>query len=334
MATFGRRALAALLAMPALARPGAAQTGAGPSGAGQEEWPSRPILLLVGFPPGGPNDLVARVLAARLGEALGKPVIVENRPGANSNIAAAAVARAAPDGHTFLYNSSSIALSAAFSRTLTYDALRDLTPINGTATLPLVTVVEAGGPMRDAAEWAAAIRRRPGQLNYGSPGVGNLAHVGMAMILKNNGLDATHVPFRGSSEALTALIGGSIQFQLDSVNSPLGQIRAGRVRPLFVTSRQRSELLPEVPTARECGFGDMDVSGWQGIMGPAGLPSAIVARLGAEIGRAMASAPMRAALVAQGAYAIATTPPGYAAFLADEIARFKALADELAIRLD
>ena len=324
MGEFGRRALTALLAIPALAR----------SGRAQEEWPARPIQLIVGFQPGGPNDLVARVLAQRLSEGLGRPVIVENRPGANGNIAAAAVARGAPDGYTLLYNSSSVALSAAFYRNLAYDALRDLTAVNGTATLPLVTVVDANGPMRDAAGWAAQIRQRPGQLNYGSPGVGNLAHVGMAMILKNNGLDAIHVPFRGSSEALTALINGSIQFQLDSVNSPLGQIRAGRVRPLFVTSRQRSELLPDVPTAGECGLGDMDVSGWQGIMGPAGLPAGIVQRLGAEVARAMESPAMRDALSAQGAYAIASTPQQYAAFLSAEIARFKALAEELSIRLD
>jgi len=319
-----RRALAAMLATPALPRPGWAQ----------EEWPARPIQLIVGFPPGGPNDLIARVLAQRLSEGLGRPVVVENRPGANSNIAAAAVARAVPDGYTLLYNSSSIALSAAFYRNLTYDALRDLTAVNGTATLPLVTVVDANGPMRSAADWVAEVRRRPGALNYGSPGVGNLAHVGMAMILKRNGLDATHVPFRGSSEALTALISGNIQFQLDSVNSPLGQIRAGRVRPLFVTSRQRSELLPEVPTAQECGLGDMDVSGWQGIMGPAGLPSSIVQRLAVEVSRAMEAAPMRAALSAQGAYAIASAPAQYASFLVAEVARFKTLADELSIRLD
>lgn len=314
-----------LLAAPALLLASAARAQA---------WPSRPITLVVASPAGGGTDFAARLVAEPLGQRLGQSVIVENRPGANGNIAAAAVARAAPDGYALLYNSSSIALSAAFYRNLTYDALRDLTAVNGTATLPLVTVVDANGPMRDAAGWAAQIRQRPGQLNYGSPGIGNLAHVGMAMILKNNGLHATHVPFRGSSEALTALIGGSIQFQLDSVNSPLGQIRAGRVRPLFVTSRQRSELLPDVPTAGECGLGDMDVSGWQGIMGPAGLPAGIVQRLGAEVARAMASPAMRDALSAQGAYAIAGTPAQYAAFLSAEIARFRALADELSIRLD
>ena len=324
MMKLGRRALTSLLAVPTLARPGRTQ----------EEWPARPILMIVGFPPGGPNDLVARVLAQRLSEGLGRPVVVENRPGANSNIAAAAVARATPDGYTLLYNSSSLALSAAFYRNLAYDALRDLTPVNGTATLPLVMVVDANGPMRDAADWVAQLRQNPGQLNYGSPGIGNLAHVGIALILKRNGLDATHVPFRGSSEALTALIAGNIQFQLDSVNSPLGQIRAGRVRPIFVTSRQRSELLPEVPTTQDCGLGDMDVSGWQGIMGPAGLPPAIVQRLGTEVARAMASAPMREALATQGAYAIASTPQQYATFLSNEIARFKTLADELSIRLD
>lgn len=319
-----RRAAAGLVLPPAAARPAVAQ----------ERWPARPVQLVVGFAPGGPNDLVARVLAQRLTEQLGQPVLVENRPGANGNIAAAAVARAPPDGQTLLYNSSSLGLSAALSRNLPFDPLRDLLPVNGTATLPLVLVVESGFPAGDVRGWAAAVRARPGEMNYGSPGVGNLAHVGMAIILKTNGLEATHVPYRGSSEALTALLGGSTRFQLDSVNSPLGQIRAGRLRALVVTSRQRSAVLPEVPTLRESGMAEVDISGWQGVMAPAGTPATVVRRLGEEIARAMASGETQAALAAQGAYAIASSPAQYGAFLAAEIARFRTVAEDLGIQLD
>jgi tripartite-type tricarboxylate transporter receptor subunit TctC len=322
--TMTRRAVAGLILMPAVARMAAAQ----------EQWPSRPVQLVVGFAPGGPNDLVARLLAQRLTEQLGRPVLVENRPGANGNIAAASVARAAPDGHTLLYNSSSLGLSAALQRNLPFDPLRDLAPVNGTATLPLVLVVEDGFPARDFAGWAAAVRARPGHYNYGSPGVGNLAHIGMALVLKANGLEATHVPYRGSSEALTALLGGSTQFQLDSVNSPLGQIRAGRLRPLVVTSRRRSAVLPEVPTLAESGLAGVDISGWQGVMAPAGTPAPVVQRLGEEIARAMAGGEAQAALAAQGAYAIASSPAQYGAFLASEIARFKAVAEQLGLQLD
>lgn len=324
MITTRRRALAGLLLSPAMLGPAAAQ----------ENWPSRPVQLMVGFQPGGPNDLMARVLAQRLSEQFGRPVLVENRSGANGNIAATAVARSVPDGHTLLYNSSSLALNAAFNRNFQLDPLRDLAPVNGTATLPLVLVVESSFPASDPKGWVEQVKARPGFFNYGSPGVGNLAHVGMAMILKANGLDAVHVPYRGSSEALTSLLGGSTHFQLDSLNSPLGQIRAGRLKPLFVTSRQRSTLLPDVPTAQESGLGEVDVSGWQGIMAPAGTPAPIVSKLGAEIAKAMASEELRAALTAQGAYAIATTPEQYGTFLAGEVARFKVLADELGIRLD
>ena len=320
-----RRTAAGLLLSP---------VAAARSARAQERWPLRPVQLVVGFAPGGPNDLVARVLAQRLAEQLGQPVLVENRPGANGNIAAAGVARAAPDGHTLLYNSSSLGLSAALYRNLPFDPLRDLAPVNGTATLPLVLVVESGFPAGDFRGWAAAVRARLGELNYGSPGVGNLAHVGMAIILKANGLEATHVPYRGSSEALTALLGGSTRFQLDSVNSPLGQIRAGRLRPLVVTSRRRSAVLPEVPTLHESGMAEVDISGWQGVMAPAGTPAPVVHRLGEEIARAMNSGEAQGALAAQGAYAIASSPARYGAFLAAEIGRFKTVAEELGIQLD
>ncbi len=300
----------------------------------QSDWPSRPIQLVLGFPPGGPNDLVARALSQRLGEALKQSIVVENRPGANGNIAASAVARAAPDGYTFLYNSSSLALSPALYRNLPIDPLRDLVPVNGTATLPLVCIVEPSFPASNYREWVAQIKSHPGKFNYGSPGAGNLAHVAAAMLLKANGLDAVHVPHKGSSEALQSLIGGSTQFQFDSVNSPLGLIKAGRLKPLFVTSAQRSPVLPDVPTLAESGGPSISGSAWQGVMAPAKTPAAIVNRMSAEIARAMATAEMKSALAAQGAYSIASTPERYAAFFAEEIDRFKRTIDELGLKLD
>lgn len=300
----------------------------------QSEWPSRPIQLILGFPPGGPNDLVARALAQRLGDVLKQPIVVENRPGANGNIAAAAVARAAADGYTFLYNSSSLALSPALYRNLPIDPLRDLAPVNATATLPLVCIVAPSFPANNYREWVAQIKSHPGKFNYGSPGAGNLAHVAAAMLLKANGLDAVHVPHKGSSEALQSLIGGSTHFQFDAVNSPLGLIKAGRLKPLFVTSAQRSPALPDVPTLAESGGPTISGSAWQGVMAPAKTPAAIVNRMAAEISRVMATAEMKSALAAQGAYSIASTPERYAAFFAEEMDRFKRTIDDLGLKLD
>ena len=312
----------------------AATLAVAPPARAQSDWPARPITLILGFPPGGPNDLVARALALRLSELLKQQVQVDNRPGANGNIAAAAVARAAPDGHTFLYNSSSLALSPALYRKNLIDPLRELTPVNGTASLPLVCVVEAAFPAHNFREWAAQLRANPGRYNYGSPGIGNLAHVAPAMVLKENGLSAVHLPYKGSSEALQALVGGSTHFQFDAVNSPLALIKAGRVRPLFVTSAERSPVLPEVPTLAESGSKNLDLSAWQGVMAPAKTPPTLVQRFAAEIARVMHGAEMKAVLAAQGAYPIATSPEQYAAFFAGQMERFKKTVDDLELKLE
>lgn len=314
----------------------AASAGAASAGASwaQNAWPERPITLMLGFAAGGPNDLVARVLAKRLGEQLRQGVVVENRPGANGNIAAGAVARAAPDGYTFLYNSSSLALTPSLYAKPPIDPLRELVPVNGTASLPLVCVVQANFPAGNFREWAAYIKARPGQMNYGSPGNGNLAHIAAAMVLKANGLDAVHAPYKGSSEALQGLMGGSTQFQFDSVNSPLALIRSGRLKPLFVTSASRSPLYPDVPTLAENGAQNLDAGAWQGVMAPAKTPTAIVDRMAKEIALAMRDEQVKAALDTQGAYSIASTPAQYAAFFSQQEKRFKQTIDDLGLKLD
>ena len=311
-----------------------AATTANLSWAQNEAWPTKPIQLILGFPPGGPNDLVARALALRLSEQLKQQVVVENRAGANGNIAAAAVARAAPDGQTFLYNSSALALSSVLYTKNQIDPRKDLLPVNGTAALPLVLIVEASFPASNFREWAAQVRANPGKFNYGSPGAGNLAHVAVAMILQANGLDAVHAPYKGSSEALQGLIGGSTQFQLDSINSPLALIKSGRIKPLFVTSSQRSPVLPEVQTLVEGGSSPIDASAWQGVMAPSKTPLNIVQRMATEITKAMASPEMKSALAAQGAYSIATTPERYNTFFLEEIDRYKKTVDALGLKLD
>ena len=288
-----------------------------PCARAQGDWPSKPILLILGFPAGGPNDLVARAMSQRLTEQLKQQIVVDNRPGANGNIAAAAVGRAAPDGYTYLYNSSALALSAAMSRKAPIEPLRDLVPVNGTATLPLVCVVEASFPANNFREWVAQIKANPGRFNYGSPGAGNLAHLAPAMVLKAQGLEAVHVPYKGSSEAMQALIGGSIQFQFDAVNSPLAMIKAGRLKPLFVTSAQRSPALPDVPTLGESGARNIEFGAWQGIMAPAKTPPVLINRMAAEITRAMNSPEMYLMLTIERGW----SPREYQQFLASSLHR-------------
>ena len=317
-----RTALGATFA--ALALPGRAQS----------DWPSRPIILVVGFAPGGPNDLVARQLAQRLGDQLKQQVVVENKPGANGNIAASLVARAAADGHTFLYNSSSLALSPALYPKKVVEPLAELTPVNGTASLPLVCVVAADFPASNYQQWAALVRANPGKYNYGSPGPGNLAHVVPAMLLKANGLNAVHTPYKGSSEALQGLVSGATHFQFDSVNSPMTLIKGGRLKALFVTSAQRSPALPNVPTLAESGTPNFDMGAWQGVMAPAGTPVAIVQRMAEEISRAMNNPELKAALASQGAYVIASTPQRYGAFIAEQMASYKKAVDDAGIKLE
>ncbi|MDB5820953.1 MAG: tripartite tricarboxylate transporter substrate binding protein, partial [Rhizobacter sp.] len=273
-------------------------------------------------------------LSQRLSLQLGQPVVVENRPGANGNIAASAVSRAAPDGYTFLYNSSSLALSPSLYRKTMVDPLHELTPVNGTATLPLVCVVEPSFPASNFAEWVAALKAKPGHYNFGSAGTGNLAHLTPAMILKANALVAVHVPYRGSSEALQGLMSGGTQFQFDSVNSPLALIRAGRLKALFVTSARRSPVLPDVPTLSESGGQKMDISGWQGVMAPPNTPTALVQRFAVEIRKAIESPEMTEALASQGAYAIASSPEQYTAFFTDQMNEFKKVVDDLGVKLD
>jgi len=302
------------------------------SGHAQTEWPSRPMVLVVGFAAGGPNDLVARQLAQRLTEQLKHQVVVENKPGANGNIAASQVGRAAPDGHTYLYNSSSLVLSAALYPKKMVEPLADLVPVNGTASLPLVCVVTPNFPADNFQEWVAQIRAQPGKFNYGSPGLGNLAHMVPAMLLKSQGLSAMHAPYKGSSEALQGLMSGVTQFQFDSINSPMALIKSGKLKALFVTSAQRSPALPQVATLAESGVTNFDMGAWQGVMAPVGTPASIVARMAEEITRAMNHPELKNSLSTQGALVIANTPQRYGAFIAEQMAAYKKAAEDAGIK--
>ena len=325
MTRFDRRAVLAVPASLAAAPAAPAQPA---------PWPARPVRMVVPFPPGGPTDLVARVLAERMSRSLGQPIPVENRSGANGNIGNEAVAKAEPDGHTVLYNTSSIALSPALYTRLSYDAQRDLAPVVQTATVPLVLAVNPALPVRDVRGFVEHLRARPNELSYGSAGAGNVTHLAAFLLLRSQGLEAVHVPYRGSAPALVDAAGGQVQFLTDTVNSALPLIREGRLRALAVTSPRRLAQLPKVPTIAETLIPGFDVGAWQGIMVPARTPPAIIERLNAAAMEALADPDVRAKLAEQGAEPLGSTPEEYGRILRDETARWRQVIAASGVRLE
>lgn len=314
-------AMAAL--MPAVAR---ASDAAG--------FPSRPVKLVVPFPPGGPTDLVARVIAKQMSDELGQQVVVDNRPGANGNIGAELVAKAPADGYTVLYNTSSIALSATLYRKLGYDSRKDFAPVALTAAVPLVIEVNAQLPVNTLQEFIQYARTHAGKLTYASAGNGNVTHLAAFLFLEANGIRAVHAPYKGSAPALTDLAGGQVQFMADTINSSLPFIRDNRLRALAVTSLKRNSLLPNVPTVAETVMPGFEVAAWQGMLVPARTPPDIVRKLNAATVKALASSEVRASLAAQGAEPRGSTPEAYASYLNSEIDRWRKVVQDSGVTLD
>jgi tripartite-type tricarboxylate transporter receptor subunit TctC len=299
-----------------------------------EAWPSQPIRMVIPFPPGGPTDLVGRVLAEALSMQLGQSVIADNKPGANANIGAQIVARAPADGYTLMYNTSSLALSRVLYSKLSYDALTDFTPVVLTAVIPLVLVVHPSLPVNNVAEFIDHVKKNAGKLSYASASNGNVTHLAAFQFLHLNGLEATHVPYKGSAPALVDVVGGQVQFMTDTINSALPYIRDGRLRALAVTSAKRSSVLPEVPTLREAGMAGFEAGAWQGVVVPADTPQAVVERLNTELNKALKDPEVLKKLAAQGAEPLGSTPEEYGAYLRSEIKRWGELAEATGVKLD
>jgi len=300
----------------------------------QGDYPAKPIKLIVAFPPGGPTDLVSRVIAQKLSEQLGQQVLVDNRPGANGNIAAELVAKSPPDGYTVFYNTSAIALSPALYSKLGFDPQKDFAPVVLTAVVPLVLAVHPSVPANNVGEFIKYAKANPGKLTYGSAGNGNVTHLAAFLFLQTNGLDAVHVPYKGSAPSLTDLVGGQTQFTTETVNAALPYIRDKRLKPLAVTSLKRTSVLPEVPTLNESGMKGFEVGAWQGIVVPTGTPPAIIQRLNAEVMKALANPDVKARLAAQGAEPLGSTPEQYGAYLNSEIERWAKVVKATGAKLD
>jgi tripartite-type tricarboxylate transporter receptor subunit TctC len=289
-------------------------------------YPNRPIKLLVGFPPGGSTDLAARALGERLSQTLGQPVVVENKPGASGNIAADQVARSAPDGYSLLMAATSFATSPAFFKDLSWDPVKSFTPVSLVATVPIIAVTGASVPAKTPAELIAYSKANPGKLNLASPGATTLTRLSGEMFKQVAGLDWVTVHYKGGAPAVQDMLGGSAQIMFANISDVIGHVKAGKLTAIAVTTPVRSAIVPEVPTLAESGFPKFSFSTWQAVVGPAGLPDAVVQRLNGEIVKAMAQADMKERFLSIGTDAATSTPEELGRFLAEEVAKIAGIA--------
>jgi tripartite-type tricarboxylate transporter receptor subunit TctC len=300
-----------------------------------QNYPSKPIRYIVPFPPGGGQDLVVRALAPRMTEALGQPVLVDNRPGAATMVGAELAAKSPPDGYT-VFNGSNTTLSInpnLYSK-VPYDPIKDFAPVTYIASLPNLLVVHPSLPVRTVKELAALARVKPGQLNFGSSGTGTPAQLAGVMFGDAAGVKLVHVPYRGSSQALTALISGETQIMFSSITSTLPFVKSGRMRAIAVTGAKRSLAAPELPTVAESGFPGFEAVTWYGLFVPAGTPAAIIARLNAEMVKILHAPDFRDWLVTQGADPVGGTPEELAAFVKSELNKYAKIVKASGMRPD
>ena len=325
-----RRGLAAM-AGTALAAPAAVRAQAGAQTGGQAgaqpsaqagAWPNRPIRLVVPFGPGGGTDITVRLLAPKLGALLGQSIVVENRPGAGSTLGTDFVAKSAPDGYTLvLATLSSTGVAAGLYPSLPYDPVRDLAAIAPTNFIPICHSVSTRGvTVRDTADWVAQLRAKPNGFSYGSSGVGSTGHLASANFLRRIGAQAVHVPYRGAGQVFTAMLAGEVQFNSDIPSLMLPYRRDGQVKTLFVATDERSNLMPDVPTAAEVGLPDYKAYSWYGVFGPAGLPAPVVERLARAIDEALGDPLVGQRLDEMGTPAMrGYTPARFAQYVKDEV---------------
>lgn len=320
------RTLAAALASSLILGPGAA--GA------QPVFPAKLIRVIVPFAPGGATDQVARLLAAQVSGELGVPVVVENRPGANGNIGAEAVAQAAPDGYTLLHSTSALGFTAAFGQKVSYNLDKNLAPVSLLIDQPLLVMASNPLGVANVQELKAYAQKHPGKLNYGSSGTGNLTHLAMFVLLQAAGIEATHIPYKGGAGAFPDFIAGRLDLFADPINSAYPYVRDGRVKALVVTGKDRSHLLPDVPTASEAILPGFQMGAWQALMAPAGTPPEVIARLNQAYVKALSDPKVTAQLAAQGAVPKATSPQEFRSFLQVEIERWRDVVQTSGIKLD
>jgi tripartite-type tricarboxylate transporter receptor subunit TctC len=288
-----------------------------------QSWPSRPIKLVVPFPPGSSPDIIARLIGEPLGQALGQAVVVDNRPGAGGNVGTAAVAKAAPDGYTFLFTIQGPLVTAPLlSKTLNYDPAKDLTPVTLVATSPNVLVVDPKLGANSLADFVRIGKEKKGQLNYGSVGNGSASHLAMELFKTRAGIDLVHVPYQGFPQVVNAILGGQVQAGFMVPGIAMGQVRAGKLKALGVTTLGRAASLPELPTFVELGYPGFEAISWQAVLAPAKTPQPIIDRVSTELVRIVKSADVRSKMLGQFFSAAGTAPEGLSGLMKTERERW------------
>jgi len=320
MAKFGSSLLAAVCALVALTTPAAAQ-----------DYPARTVRVIVPFPPGGFNDIVARIIATQMTERLGRQVIIDNRTGAGGVVGTEQGAHAPPDGHTLLIASLALTINPWFHK-VSYDPVKSFAPVAILATAPNVISVQPGLPAKTVKDLIALARKQPGKLQYASAGVGSFMHMGPELFKQMAKVDILHVPFRGAGPALIDVMGGNTHLSFASVPSSITHFRSGKLRALGVGSKQRNALIPDVPTIDESGLPGYEFANWIGIVAPAGTPAAIVDRLHKELTAIQNSPALQKAFGNEGAEIVRMTPAEYGKFIASETAKWGRLVKEGGIK--
>jgi tripartite-type tricarboxylate transporter receptor subunit TctC len=300
---------------------------------GAQGYPSRPVSIILPFPPGSGNDMVARILAPRLSEELRQPFVVDNRPGAGGVVAAELAAKAAPDGHTLFLPSSSVAINM-YSKRARYDLIKDFAPISIVGELPFTLVVHSSMPVKSIKELVALAKRRPRELNFASTGMGGTGHLLGELLRTSTGIEITHVPYKGSAQASQELIGGQVHMLFTNVSSMAPHVKSGRLRSLGVSGTQRSQVLPEVPTMDEAGYPQLNIGTWFALIAPAGTPAAIVNQLHQATVKVLGMRDVRAQLVRQGAEPAPASIEASAAFLKKDVTRWGKIMKDAGVTLE
>lgn len=300
-----------------------------------QNYPTKPIRVIVPFPAGGGTDIIAREVTNKMATTLGWSFVIENKPGSGGNLGVDAVAKAAPDGYTIaLGQSSNLAINPSLFSKMPYDSVKDLAPIGLVASSPMVMVVGADSPFKTLADVVAASKAKPGSLNFATSGNGTVAHLSGEVFQKAAGIKFTHVPYKGAAQATTDLIGGQVQLSMSSVPTLIGHIRSGKMRPIAVTSLTRVDDIPQVPTIAESGYKGFETITWFGFVAPANTPKDIVARLNAEINKALQSPEVKKKLSDQGADILGGSPEKFSALIKHDIAYWAPVIKESGAKLD